>query len=123
MTLNKFSNNRFVINLLIHTPTSPPETSDYLVLKTIEYLKAENITNFCIGITPKKILTQLFGFNKINEFLIKITYKISTKILKHENKQRFWKKFAPDFANVFIVLPDKRIKIGHISALLKAVKA
>jgi hypothetical protein len=39
LTLNKFSNNRFVINLLIHTPTSPPETSDFIVLKTIEYLK------------------------------------------------------------------------------------
>lgn len=123
LTLNKFNNNRFVINLLIHTPTSPPETSDYLVLKTIEYLKAENITNFCIGITPKKILSQLLGFNKINQFLIKITYKISTKILKHENKQRFWKKFIPDFANVFIVLPEKKLKLGHIAALLKAVKA
>ena len=123
LTLNKFSNNRFVINLLIHTPTSPPETSDFIVLKTIEYLKEENITNFCIGITPKKVISQMFGFNKINEFLIKITYKISNKILKHENKQRFWKKFVPDFANVFIVLPDKKIKLGHISAILKAVKA
>jgi hypothetical protein len=31
--------------------------------------------------------------------------------------------FVPDFANVFIVLPDKKIKLGHISAILKAVKA
>jgi phosphatidylglycerol lysyltransferase len=123
LTLNKFNTNKFVINLLIHTPTSPPETSDFLVLKTIELLKAENIKDFCIGITPKKFLGQMLGFNKINEFLIKITYKINTKILKHENKQRFWKKFIPDFANVFIVLPDKRIKLGHITALLKAVKA
>lgn len=123
LTLNKINNNKFVINLLIHTPTSPPETSDYLVLKTIEYLKLEKIEDFCIGITPKKRLNQMSGFNKINEFLIKFVYLLSTKILKHENKQRFWKKFIPAFESSFIVLPDKGIKLAHILSLLKSVKA
>lgn len=121
LTLNKFNQRHFVINLLIHLPNSPRGTSEFLTLKTIQILKEENVHRFYIGVTPKPQLGLVETNNK--HFFLHLLYNTITKFLKNENKQRFWKKFEPTFDNLHLIIPDKKIRLTHIFSILKAVKA
>jgi lysylphosphatidylglycerol synthetase-like protein (DUF2156 family) len=121
LTLNKFNQHHFVINLLIHLPNSPKGTSEFLTLKTIKILKEENINRFHIGVTPKPQLGRVETEN--NLFVLNFLYNTITRFLKNEKKQRFWKKFEPTFNSLHLIIPDKKIRLAHIFSILKAVKA
>lgn len=122
LTINEYQENKYVINMLMHTPHSPSPTSEYLVLKTLEILKSENIKEFNIGIAPKPKLGDIKGFNYLFKFLIKYGYKFATKIMNLAHRQRFWKKFGPIYHKSFLIFPNKYISYSQIKALLKSVE-
>jgi lysylphosphatidylglycerol synthetase-like protein (DUF2156 family) len=113
----------WVINMMMTDPTAPNPTSEFLVLSTLQVLRAEQCTYFSIGTTPAAELKRIEGISIIIAWIARSLFAVAKKIFKLSDRQRYWKKFYPQTKPLYLLFSNSSIKIQDIMAIMRALNA
>lgn len=121
LILNRIdAHNGWVINLLLRNPQASTYLSEVTILAALDTLRNEGCNFLSIGPIPAPALENIEGFSPFSTFFVRNTYKIATKLFKLEERQRFWKKFEPYKAPLYLLLNNSHIKIREIKGIMQA---
>ncbi len=109
-----------VNNGIMLTPEAPASTNEFLVLYVLETLRNEGCTYFTNGPTPCEI-ERIEGFNWLSQIIATHGVKTVLKILRLNDRQRFWNKFQPRREPCFVTFTSRHISLRQALALLKIV--
>lgn len=113
----------WVINLLLRKPQAPTYLSEVTLLGALDILRNEQCNFLSVGPMPGLQLGSMEGFGTFTQLLARNTYKIAKKIFKLEERQRFWKKFEPHKAPMFVLFSNPRVKLRELKGIMKAFNA
>ncbi len=110
----------WVMNLLVLAHDAPTTTSEFLLMRTLDVLRAEGCSVMTIGPSPGVQLGTIDGLARFTTWLTRKIYAFAKKICKLGNRQRYWKKFHPQMQPLYIV-SSGRLGFGQIFAIMKAL--
>lgn len=124
LMLNRIdSKNGWVLNMLMLLPKAPKYLSESIILYVLNILKEERCPFLSIGLTPSLELGSIIGLNKIYAWFARLGFKISKKIFKLQDKQRYWKKFSPNSKSSYLIFSSPYLTPKTIIALMRALNA
>ncbi len=107
-------------NGIMLTLEAPKSTSEFLVLHVIETLRNEGCTYFTNGPTLAPNVEQVEGFDWLSQMIVTHGTNSALKILRLNDRQRFWNKFQPHKEPSFMTFTSSHISVREALALLKA---
>lgn len=102
------------------TPEAPNSTSEFLMLHVLEKLRNEGCSYLSIGPTVAPDIERLEGFDWLSQAVITYGMKSIRKLLKMNDRQRFWNKFQPHKEPSFIIINSPRTGLQEAAAIFKA---
>lgn len=114
--------NGWVINMLMVAPDAPNPTSEFIILSTLQVLRAEQCTYFSVGTTPSADLERLEGINPYIVWVMRKIFTVAKKIFKLSERQRYWKKFYPQTKPLYLLTSNSGLKVHEIIAVIQALR-
>jgi len=122
--LNRLESTKgWVLNMLMKTPDAPTTTSEFLILSILDIVRQEGCPFFSIGTTPAPKLGRTEGLCGIYTWLVRMGFKIASKILNLGGRQRYWEKFQPKMAPIFIMSSRSRLGLREALGIARAFNA
>ena len=101
------------------TSLAPNSTSEFLMLYALETLRNEGYKCLSIGTIVSSQVGRIEGFGWLSQILINYGMKSMRKILKLNDRERYWKKFQPHKESSFITFTSSRLGLQDLRALLR----
>ncbi|MDR3549996.1 MAG: phosphatidylglycerol lysyltransferase domain-containing protein [Candidatus Babeliales bacterium] len=122
LVLNRIDNyNGWFINILMLIPDAHNSTSEFIILKMLEFLRNENCKHLSIGINSTNKLGQLYGFNRLTSWAARKTYYLISTLFQLNNRERYWKKFNPSKKPAFLLFTRPLLRLREVLDILDAV--
>ena len=113
-----FGQNSYYLDLTRRIKNSPRGIMDYLLVKSFEILRSENINKIYIGLSPFSFLNQGYKYNSRFNYKLLILFKLFFKgLYPVESEFFFKKKYATDWEPNYICFYP-RISVRALLALL-----
>ena len=111
----------WVMNMLMLSGNAPTTTSEFLLLSAFDALRAEGCGFFSIGTSPTKQLSATQGLGRVSRWLARKAYALAKKIFKLGDRQRYWKKFAPQLQPTYVLFSSSRLGFYEILGIMRAL--
>lgn len=122
VVLNKLESRQgWLINHLMHTPTAPHGTPEYLLIAALEALKNEGCRYVTCGSSPSADLGEIIGLSSLSACLTRVIYHISKLMFKLGGKKKFWEKFNPQKQPSYLLFSHAGVGLKGMIALMRAV--
>lgn len=111
----------WVLNIMIVQPDALSCTSEFMVLRILELLRAEQCSFFSIGPSPAEQLVKIDGFDKLTGLFARTVYYIlGNKFFRLCKRQRYWDKFYPEKKSSSLLFAKARIGVPELRGIMRA---
>lgn len=113
----------WLFNLLLTHPTAPHGTSELLVIKALENLKAEECRFATCGAFPGDALGNITGLGPLSTWMAHKGFKLAKQFFHLNSRKTYWKKFHPQSESSFLLFSEPRITMRQSLALIRSLNA
>jgi len=109
------------INILMLVPNAHNSTSEFIILKALESLRAQECNHLSIGVNAGNELGQIQGFNSFFSWVARKAYYCINRVFQLDNCERYWNKFSPVKKPSFLLFSQSRLGLQDITDILYAL--
>lgn len=113
----------WVISFSMVCQGAPNGTSELLIVTALEKLGQENCHYFAIGTVPIASIDDIHGLNPMTSWCIRKSYGMALKMFHLEDRERYWRKFAPISESTYLVLSKPKLGLSGVMGIMSALNA
>lgn len=99
-------------------------TSEFMLLRILETLRAERCTYFSIGPSVASELCGVIGFGRLKTLFARgIFYLVINKMLRLHKRHRYWDKFHPEKRPLYLLFDKPRVGAAEVMSIIRALSA
>jgi lysylphosphatidylglycerol synthetase-like protein (DUF2156 family) len=115
--------NGWLLNHLMVVPDAPHGVSELLMATALETLEKEGCLFATVGAIAAPTLGEIQGLSPLASWMIRLVFKITSKVIRLEGLNTFWGKFHPTSEPSYLIFSQKTIGIKELWGIKKAMNS
>lgn len=111
----------WLMNHLMITKEAPHGTPELLVTSALEAIEKEGGHFVTVGAVPYPNLGSIDGFSPVARLLARGGFKFFKLLFRLGGRKKFWEKFHPHSAPLYLLFSDDTIGLKEIRSLLRSM--
>lgn len=111
----------WLLKFFFTLPNAFPETSEFLMISLLTFLRKEDCHFLTKGIAPIDEIGEVKGLGYSSP-LVKYAYKTISYIFKFKKHKEYWQRYFPQKTPSYLLFSNPKIGFNEIRALLKVLR-